>query len=88
VREAFSNSGPRGAHPFGLSVKKHDTSKVHVQSTKAAEAIKSTPENRPIDKGIRMMNTKAFDRLSILFRSVHAIAKQWRPFTDLHGSAN
>jgi hypothetical protein len=62
------------------SVKKHDTSKVHVQSAKAAEPIKSTPENRPIDKGIRMMNT-AFDRLSILFWSIHAIAKQCRPFT-------
>ena len=64
------------------SLKTHASSKVHARSVEADKAAKSRPGTTPVVRLLQQMNAEAIEKLRILFRTAHAVAKHSRPFTD------
>ena len=72
-----------GCSTFKLySVKKHCESDNHCRALEIKAAREATPGTSKAEKMLHKMNQKVMDRLVILFRNVHAMAKHGRPFTD------
>ena len=63
------------------SIIDHEDSTVHGQSL-AKEKAKQNPTETPAAKILRSLNREQSERVSLLFRSAHAIAKKGRPFSD------
>lgn len=53
-----------------------------------AAAQQAPPGSTPMQQMSRTMNAKAFEKLKLLFRTSHAIAKHCRPFTDYVWTCN
>ena len=61
----------------GLKV--HSNSKEHINAVKVRE-VKDTPDDKtPAKNMLQRMNQAQMDRLTILFRNAHALAKHARP---------
>ena len=61
------------------SVKTHDTSQSH---RKNFEKNKVPDSHSEANKALKCLNKVGFDKLSILFRTWHSLAKQGRPFKE------
>ena len=60
----------------------HDKSEAHQKCSSPDKAKKSTPGSTPAEKMIQGMNKIEFQKMQILFRIVHSLAKNGRPFED------
>ena len=77
-----SNSFIAGTKNLKLeAVKDHELSKCHIHVLKIAKG-KSAPEDSPAMKTLNSLKTAQLERLALLFRNAHAIAKKGRPFND------
>eukprot|EP00057_Strongylocentrotus_purpuratus_P018153 XP_011672627.1 PREDICTED: uncharacterized protein LOC105442334 isoform X1 [Strongylocentrotus purpuratus] len=73
-----------GCSTFKLySIKRHDESDNHQRAMGAKAAREALPGTSKAEKMVQKMNQKVVERLIIIFRNVHAMAKHCRPFTDL-----
>ncbi|KAK9972415.1 hypothetical protein ABG768_025722, partial [Culter alburnus] len=63
------------------AIKDHESSKCHIQVKKRAQG-KAAPENTAAMKALTSLKTAQLDKMIILFRNAHAIAKKGRPFQD------
>ena len=61
--------------------------KSHLHVMKIAKGI-SAPETRTAMRTLVGLKTAQLDRMALLFRNAHAIAKKGRPFQDLLSSAH
>ena len=65
------------------SLKKYESSKVHVRSLEVAKTASAPPGmSGSIQHSIHHLNEEAVTKLKILFRTAHALAKHCRPFRD------
>ena len=62
------------------SLKVHAQSAVHAKSEQAVKVAKSDPGTTPIEQAVQALNASALEKLQILFRTCHALAKHCRPF--------
>ncbi len=64
------------------TLRHHEGSAAHQRSVQHKAAQKVPPGSAPAEKIIKQLNTKTFNRLEILFRNAHFLAKMGRPYTD------
>ncbi|KAK3090549.1 hypothetical protein FSP39_012619 [Pinctada imbricata] len=64
------------------SVKIHESSEAHKHACEIVSNREKKVGERPAEKAIQQMNSDIFEKLLILFRNAHAIAKKSRPFSD------
>lgn len=64
------------------SVTEHERSNGHITATNIACAKDSSAGTSTAAKALSKLNEAQTERLSILFRTVHGLAKHGRPFTD------
>ena len=77
-----SNSFVSGTQYLKLeAVKDHESSKSHLHVLKIAKGI-SAPETTTAMRTLVSLKTGQLDRMALLFRNAHAIAKKGRPFQD------
>lgn len=62
------------------SVRSHDESEKHQREQEAVDAARS--KDRPANRAINQMRTEQRGQLCHKFRTVHALVKHHRPFTD------
>jgi hypothetical protein len=64
------------------SVISHETSEQHLRSVDKQSAKENSTVNSAAAKIVQSLNKKVFNRMTNLFRNVHALIKKRRPFTD------
>ena len=64
------------------SLEKHQDSSKHVVCAKRAEALDAGQGKSEASRVLQSLNKSQMERLSILFRNAHAVAKKGRPYTD------
>ena len=62
----------------------HDASQGHILATEHVKSRAHKPGESEAEKCIEKLNSAAFAKLSILFRTSHALAKKNRPFSDFN----
>lgn len=63
-------------------MKKHESSEIHTSYLAREQASKESLAESTASKTLVMMNKATVDKLSLLFRNAHCIAKSGRPYTD------
>jgi len=63
------------------SVAWHEKSAAHIMASNLHDA-KENPESTPATQALSQLNTQYSDKLSILFRNAHAVAKHRKSFRD------
>jgi hypothetical protein len=72
-----------GSSDFKLeSVIYHETSEQHLRSVGKQSAKENSTVNSAAAKIVQSLNKNVFNRMTNLFRNVHALIKKRRPFTD------
>ena len=72
-----------GSSNFKLeSVISHETSEQHLRSVGKQSAKENSTVNSAAAKIVQSSNKNVFNRMTNLFRNVHALIKKRRPFTD------
>lgn len=72
-----------GTKNFKIDViKKHESSEIHTRNLSREQASRESLEESTATKTIVIMNKAAVDKLTLLFRNAHCIAKSGRPYTD------
>jgi predicted DCC family thiol-disulfide oxidoreductase YuxK len=64
------------------SVISHETSEQHLRSVGKQSAKENLTVNSAAAKIVQSLNKNVFNRMTNLFRNVHALIKKRRPFTD------
>jgi hypothetical protein len=64
------------------SVISHETSEQHLRSVDKQSAKENSTVNSAAAKIVQSLNKNVFNRMTNLFRNVHALIKKRRPFTD------
>jgi hypothetical protein len=64
------------------SVISHETSEQHLRSVGKQSAKENLTVNSVAAKIVQSLNKNVFNRMTNLFRNVHALIKKRRPFTD------
>ena len=64
------------------SVKAHEKADGHKNNVQKLKAKHRKPGTSQAERILETLSKDAFDKLSLLFRSVHSLAKHARPFTD------
>ena len=78
-----------GSDNFHLkSLRKHSTSKGHFKAVQNEKALSPPPGTNPAEEGPQTLHKKEFEKLRVLFRVSHALAKKGRPFSDYESSLN
>ena len=70
------------------TINKHAKSKQHQHSESVAVAKKQPVENSSAAGIVRLMNKDIIDKLSVMFRTVHALSKHNRPLSDFVWMSN
>jgi hypothetical protein len=60
----------------------HETSEQHLRSVDKQSAKENSTVNSAAAKIVQSLNKNVFNRMTNLFRNVHALIKKRRPFTD------
>jgi hypothetical protein len=60
----------------------HETSEQHLRSVGKQSAKENSTVNSAAAKIVQSLNKNVFNRMTNLFRNVHALIKKRRPFTD------
>ncbi|KAJ8884093.1 hypothetical protein PR048_015950 [Dryococelus australis] len=60
----------------------HNVSQCHKLCSEMKNSRNAEPEKLVAEKALQSLNKEALQKISILFRNSHAIAKHGRPFTD------
>lgn len=72
-----------GTKNFKIDViKKHESLEIHTRNLSREQASRESLAESTATKTIVMMNKAAVDKLTLLFRNAHCIAKSGRPYTD------
>lgn len=83
LRDKDSKFVKDGCSNFHIkSLRTHDKSEAHQKCISHDKAKKSTPGSTPAEKIIQKMNEIEFQKMQILFRIAHSLAKNGRPFED------
>ena len=64
------------------SLQTHHKSQGHKRCAEREKAMAATPGTNPAERALQSMNEQNFNKLRILFRVAHSIAKKNRPFQD------
>ena len=64
------------------SLQTHDKSAAHQKCVRHNKAKNSTPGSTPAETMIQKMNEKEFEKMRVLFRIAHSLAKKGHPFED------
>jgi hypothetical protein len=64
------------------SLRKHEASAGHIRCKDHKKALDARPGTMPAHQSFRQLNEAQISKLTILFRTAHAIAKKGRPFSD------
>jgi hypothetical protein len=64
------------------SLQTHDKSAAHQKCVCHNKAKNSTPGSTPAETMIQKMNEKEFEKMRVLFRIAHSLAKKGHPFED------
>lgn len=66
----------------------HNASEGHKKCVAHQKAVTATPGTTPAERALQAMNQENFNKMRILFRISHSIAKKGRPFSDYAWSAD
>lgn len=66
----------------------HNASEGHKKCVAHQKAVTATPGTNPAERALQAMNQENFNKMRILFRISHYIAKKGRPFSDYAWSAD
>ena len=76
-----------GSDNFHLkSLRKHSLSKGHANCAEKAKAHSAPPGTNPAEKALQVLHEKQFEKMRVLFRVSHSLAKKGRPFSDYEWS--
>ena len=77
------NSFYKGSNTFKVeTIKKHSASENHRLAVDRERARRAAPGTSQAEKMLKGMNVAAVNRLKLLFRNAHAVARNCRPYTD------
>ena len=77
------NSLYKGSNTFKLeTLKTHGASENHQLAVDREKARKAAPGTSHAERMLKGMNLAALNRLKLLFRNAHALARNCRPYTD------
>ena len=82
----FVKDGCKNFHIKALQT--HGASETHKKCAAHHKAVTAKPGTIPAEQALQTMNEKNFNKMRILFRISHSIAKQGRPFSDYVWSAD
>ena len=70
------------------ALRTHGASETHKKCAAHHKAVTAKPGTNPAERALQVMNKENFNKMRILFRISHSIAKQSRPFCDYAWSAD
>ena len=76
----FVKDGCENFHIKALQT--HGASEAHKKCAAHENAARATPGTNPAERALQVMNQESFNKMRILFRISHSIAKKGRPFSD------
>ncbi len=82
----FVKDGCENFHIKALQT--HGASKGHKKCVAHQKAVTAKPGTNPAEQALQAMNQENFNKMRILFRISHSIAKKGRPFSDYAWSAD
>jgi hypothetical protein len=79
----------KGSDNFHIqSLRKHVSSKGHIKCVENAKARSAPPGTNPAEKALQVLHEKEFEKMRVLFRVSHSLAKKGRPFSDYEWSVD
>ena len=73
----------KGSDNFHVkSLRKHVLSKGHVKCIANAKARSAQPGTNPAEKALQVLHETGFQKMCVLLRVAHSLAKKGRPFSD------
>ena len=64
------------------SLRKHSQSDGHCRCVENAKARCAVPGTNPAERALEALHEKEFEKMCVMFRVSHSLAKKGRPFSD------